>query len=551
MVESNLTAALLAVAQATLSNSPDHRSPVAVKVDDRYGAPEQTEPTIGKATPPESEPEYESHSDEDVAGADHVNIQEMQLPPPPYGALGLSAERSDLEENPFWRSVQSDMERDYSRFYHWILRDRSSEEPRAVDPARRARYMGFKLITTLYFPLTNDIFRFFWSLFQLAIMCTITAMGITTVVGGFYECDYDYVYDLDNIDEVKRLCKDVEEAAVSVIVVAFILSLADFVTCTMHLASKRFWHMCCRTSPEAQPLLGGPRSSKCRAIAGWWVKYSDIPRFVLSEALFIAIFYLGLIGFINDFIAISQFLLMTIVQFVVLISVLHYSTCTRKNFGVAYRDAWLLLGFILTIAMQKIYLCLLLFFFLFASFDDSIHVNSSADAFVIVSVMLVASYLVPLLGTITFFTIVYGWLKYVLLKTFKGFLDYLSQHGCNQQEREQIQHVLDSYQYEAFASSPLLHNKFRASLPGPLQTTLLGVLLILLLGFLSFVLSRILDGEYVTVSHIWFPRILGLTALFHIHYIITAIVWPFYVLICFARIAIKVCISKFRSCAPQ
>ena len=236
---------------------------------------------------------------------------------------------------------------------------------------------------------------------------------------------------------------------------------------------------------------------------------------------------------------------MTIVQFVVLISVLHYSTCTRKTFGVSYRDAWLLLGFILTIAMQKIYLCLLLYFFLFASLiDDSIHVNSSADALVIVSVMLVASYLVPLLGTITFFTIVYGWLKYVLLKTFKGFLDYLSQHGCNQQEREQIQHVLDSYQYEALASSPLLHNKFRASLPGPIQTTLLGALLILLLGSLSFVLSRILDGEYVTINPIWFPRIIGLTALFHIHYIIIACVWPFYTVIGVVTLLIKFCIQK-------
>ena len=542
MAENSLTAALLAVAQASQEKSPDHRSPVVEKVDDRYGVPEQTEPTIGKATPPESEQisEDESHSDEDVARADRVNIQEMQLPPP-YGALGLSAECSDLEENPLWRSVQSDMERDHGRFYHWILRDRSSEEARAVDPVRRGRYMGLKLITTLYFPLTNDIFRFFWSLLQLVIMCTLTALGFIFIVDSSV-CD-----DYNN----KKLCKYNEVAAVCVIVVAFILSVADFVTCTMHLASKRFWHMCCRSSPEAQPLLGGPRSSKCRAIAGWWVKYSDIPRFVLSEALFIAIFYLGLIGFINDLIAISQFLLMTIIQFVVLISVLHYCTCTRKNFGVSYRDAWLLLGFILTIAMQKFYLCLLLFFVLFASFDDSIHVNSSADALVIVSVMLVASYLVPLLGTLTFFIIVYGWLKYVLIKTFKGFLDYLSQHGfnsSNQQERQQIQNVLDSYQYEALSSSPLLHSKFRASLPRPVQTTLLGVLLILLLGSLSFVLSRIFDREYVTINPIWFPRIIGLTALFHIHYIITAIVWPYYIAVSFARIATSFCIRTYRSC---
>ena len=155
--------------------------------------------------------------------------------------------------------------------------------------------------------------------------------------------------------------------------------------------------------------------------------------------------------------------------------------------------------------------------------------------------------MLPLLGTIIYFTLFYGRLKCAFLKTFKDFLDYLSQHcsnSSNQQEREQIQNVLDSYQYEALSSSPLLHSKFRASLPGPIQTTLLGILLILLLGSLSFVLSRILDREYVTINPIWFPRIIGMTALFHIHYIITAIVWPFYTVFGVVTLLIKFCIQK-------
>ena len=124
-------------------------------------------------------------------------------------------------------------------------------------------------------------------------------------------------------------------AANFIIVITLVLMLADFVVCTVHIARRRFWHMCCTTSPEEQPLLGGPRSS----IAGWWVKYSDIPRFLLSEALFIAIYYSTLsfwLGNIPAMIALSFLLLTIIVQFIVLISVLH-STCTSEMFRLPYR----------------------------------------------------------------------------------------------------------------------------------------------------------------------------------------------------------------------
>ena len=47
-------------------------------------------------------------------------------------------------------------------------------------------------------------------------------------------------------------------AANFIIVITLVLMLADFVVCTVHIARRRFWHMCCTTSPEEQPLLGGP-----------------------------------------------------------------------------------------------------------------------------------------------------------------------------------------------------------------------------------------------------------------------------------------------------
>ena len=502
------------------------------KVDDRFGVPEQTGLTIGKAeTPVDSENEADLNgntatiiTDCATRGVDAQFPHEL-----PDDAVH---QRSDLEDNPLWRCVRSDMERDHGRFYYWILRDRSSAEPRAIDPVRRARFMGFQLVSTLHFPLTNDIFRFLWSLFQFLIIISIAAL--------FYPFFFDSVQTTFYIERTT--------AANFIIVITLVLMLADFVVCTVHIARRRFWHMCCTTSPEEQPLLGGPRSS----IVGWWVKYSDIPRFLLSEALFIAIYYLTLSFLLLNIpamIALSFLLLTIIVQFIVLISVLH-STCTSEKFRLPYTDVWILLGIIINIILQQCFICLLFFFFFFTVvivYPSKVHTNSNVEALAIVSALLLGNYMLPLLGTIIYFTLVYGGLKCAFLKTFKDFLDNLSQYrsnSSNQQEREQIQHVLDSYQYEALPSSPLLHSKFRASLPGSVQTTLLGVLLILLLGSLSFVLGRILDGEYVTINPIWFPRIIGLTALFHIHYIITAIVWPFYTVFGVVTLLIKFCIRK-------
>ena len=515
------------------------------KVDDRFGVPEQTGLTIGKAeTPIDSENEADSNGNTATTTTECTTRGvDAQMPPPYELPDDAVHQQSDLEDNPLWRCVQSDMERDHGRFYYWILGDRSSEEPRAVDPVRKARYMGSKLVLTLHFPLTNDIFRFLWSLFQLLIVISIAAVSYPSYA------DKKYYGSVSR----KKLHKEHDTAAEYIIAISLILILGDFVICTVHIASKRFWHMCCRTAPEAQPLLGGPRSSKWRAIAGWWVKYSDIPRFVLSEALFIAIYYSTLSEFSSaQFVALSFLLFMMIVQLIVLMSVLHYSTCTSERFRLPYRDVWILLGIIMNIILQQCFICLLFFFFIipienaFPS-QNPVRINSIIEALAIVSALLLGNYMLPLLGTIIYFTLVYGGLKFAFLKTFMDFLDYLSQYrsnSSNQQEREQIQHVLDSYQYEALASSPLLHSKFRASLPGPIQTTLLGVLLILLLGSLSFVLSRILDREYVTINPIWFPRIIGLTALFHIHYIITAIVWPFYTVFGVVTLLIKFCIRK-------
>ena len=320
------------------------------KVDDRFGVPEQAGMTIGKAeTPVDSENEADLNGNTATIIIDCTTRGvDAQLPHElPDDAVH---QRSDLEDNPLWRCVRSDMERDHGRFYYWILRDRSSEEPQDIDQVRRARYIGFQLILTLHFPLTNDIFRFLWSLFQLLIIVSVAALF--------------YLLYFSNDDSVQTAFYiEMGTAANFIIAITLILMLADFVVCTVHIARRRFWHMFCRISPEEQPLLGGPRSSKW--ISGWWFKYGDIPRFVLSEALFIAIYYSTLFPLnIPVMIALSFLLLTIIVQFIVLISVLH-STCTSEKFRPPYRDVWILLGIIINIILQQCFICLFVSFVFF------------------------------------------------------------------------------------------------------------------------------------------------------------------------------------------
>ena len=121
------------------------------KVDDRFGVPEQTGLTIGNAeTPVDSENEAYINGNTATINTDCTTRGvDAQFPHElPDDAVH---QRSDLEDNPIWRCVRSDMERDYGRFYYWILHDRSSEEPRAIDPVRRAPFMGFQLVSTLHF----------------------------------------------------------------------------------------------------------------------------------------------------------------------------------------------------------------------------------------------------------------------------------------------------------------------------------------------------------------------------------------------------------------
>ena len=84
------------------------------KVDDRFGVPEQTGLTIGNAeTPVDSENEAYINGNTATINTDCTTRGvDAQFPHElPDDAVH---QRSDLEDNPLWRCVRSDMERDYT-----------------------------------------------------------------------------------------------------------------------------------------------------------------------------------------------------------------------------------------------------------------------------------------------------------------------------------------------------------------------------------------------------------------------------------------------------
>ena len=180
-------AALLAV--RTLP-APRHSS--GAKDDDRFGAHSPAVPTIGKAEgagvasgDEEDEGDNSLPGEEvtrhDQRGASFNNHESIQVdgdPAPPYEERTPTAynERSDLDDNPIWKCVRSDLDSEHSESYRWLFRDENSEQPGAIEPFRMACYMGFKIITILYFPLMNDIVRFLWSLLHLVMVYTITSI---------------------------------------------------------------------------------------------------------------------------------------------------------------------------------------------------------------------------------------------------------------------------------------------------------------------------------------------------------------------------------------
>ena len=125
-------------------------------------------------------------------------------------------------------------------------------------------------------------------------------------------------------------------------------------------------------------------------------------------------------------------------------------------------------------------------------------------------------------------------LKYAYTKTFADFFNYLNNLRLNSislQERESIRFVLDKYHYEALITPPCTWKRSVSYIPGCAQMTVLGLLLTILLSSLSLTLGGI------SYAAIYFHRVdlfitfLTFTLLFHIAYIVAAIVWLFYLLI--------------------
>ena len=428
-----------------------------------------------------------------------------------------------------WKCVRSELDREHGESYRWLFRDENSEQPGAIEPFRMACYMGFKITTILYFPLTNDIFRFFWSLWHLLVMFTIMYLSSarTRAITAY---EYDYYYDDD--DDAVRLVKVIIYSLEGITVIALLVAIADVAICTAYWIRKRLWHMCCRIPLEEQPLLGGGSRSRLKSVAQWWNKYSDIPRFVVTEVLLILLSCPGILhfGFSTLYsVAVGQYFLISVVEFIILLIVLGKSTCYKNNLGVNYRGTWFLFPFIIHFTLTRTfvlyYMNTLLYYHIFFSYDT---MQMSIW-------LLVVSYvLIPFLGMTLFFMLTYKSLKLSLTKTFKDFLDYLYLHQQNgsQHEREKIQNMLDRFQYEILDSSQRLNNKVTSHIPNPLHLTFPVALLICYICFLVMFCYMIhISG---IISRPFFRGLLALVVSSNV-VIIAIIVWLVYGLICIVK----------------
>ena len=518
--------------------------------------------------------------------------------------------------------------------------------------------MGQKLIALLYFPLLNDVVRFFWSMWQVGILCVITALQYTSKLslplpqqGNLTQRQTTLPCDLLALKGTMHynyvLCKNVEDAFTAqdyLVAISTFFFLADFLVCTSYFLHKRLCRKFCnrpQNTPEEVPLLArGVRWTRWVVLANWWYRHSDIPRFKVSEALFIAMYYLGLssrnyfnFSFSVSLVAISQYGLTILLQMAILVKVICYSTCFKQKVGISYRAVGYLSAFITHFVTQLLFSLLLICFssyiYTHVGIDPALYNNTAFpygdfthsnvteldnysnvafrelgtffkldnvtflefdtffeldnvtsysnvtfrelgtffeldnvtfpelvtflrldngtvtlpefyvdpgefDNSIVTAIftVVIGCFIVPLFSHLTFFTLTYGWLKYACTKTFMDFLNHLNQlqlNSTSRQERQNVNSVLDGYHYEALSAQPHAWNKAVSYLPGCFQITVLGVLLTLLLGCVSFVLYGM-----------WFPSqyqfdlfavFLALTLLLHSVYIVVAIVWPVYAFI--------------------
>ena len=339
------------------------------------------------------------------------------------------------------------------------------------------------------------------------------------------------------------------------VAVAVFLAMADFLFCASFCLQKRLCgRFCSQRANEEQPLLGGgQRLARWRALANWWDRYSDIPRFKVSEAFFVIIYFLGLwsrlyseFSFILALIAISQYVVILLLQIGILVVVVYGSTCRKQKFGVRYRAVGFLSAFVVHFAAQLLFSVLLICStsYIHATYgvlpprhkvDDYDYNYSEAvsnDVALATFTLLFGCFMVPLFMHLTFFTFTYGWLKYICTRTFKDFLDHLNHRRLNstsQQEKRKIKAVLDEFQYEVLDSPTQVWRNPLAYLPGAGQIIVLGLLLTTLLGLLAFFVYGVWYPSQFHPTIFWF--FLPLTLLLHIVYILIAIFWPLYVFI--------------------
>ena len=336
--------------------------------------------------------------------------------------------------------------------------------------------------------------------------------------------------------EIIRIQKGTIYSLDGIAVIASLVATADVVICTAYLIRKRLWHMCCRTPLEEQPLLGGGSISRLKTVADWWDKYCDIPRFIVSEILLIAMHNCAGIVNSDDLVAVIvlvQFSLLSVVELGVLMSVLYKSTCHKGSRGVNNRGTWFLWPFIVHFTLQHIstvYIMTEILIINHPSYLEMKYINNDHRYLVTVLWLVsVQSLLIPLLAMVVFLTFSYQWVKFSFSKTFKDFLDYLYLHQQNssQREREKIQNVLDRFQYETLDSSQRLNNKVTSYIPNLLQLILPTALLVVYTGLLVFISYKI----HSVVSHSVF--VVFITVVVSSNVVIIAIlVWLVYGMIC-------------------
>ena len=457
-----------------------------------------------------------------------------------------------VENNPLWVCADSELKREHGYFYRRVFRKTKSDqhdnqEPGALtyDPVRRATFMGFKIISLSFLPLATTNCRFIWSLFQL--VCAV-GVAISHLVFSYYN---DIYYC--NLYFSEERCSTCSECKVSVsILVSLTLFLAvgDFAVCTiLKVVSQCSCIQCRRPVGEGQPLLNDGRvqtNTKCKIIVNLWNRYSDFLRMVVFDALFYAIFSLDTVlslsclhySILSIIVSgITSICCIIFVQFPIFVVLLCRSTCHKPRQTTGSRTVGLLLAFILNFIFQRAFQGYIASLSFTAPNFDIIEIEKNVTVFIggdppnTLAVELFGGYLVSILGILTFFVLVFSWVKTVFIKTFRDFLNslYRQQQNdqCSQEDWERIQYVLDGYEYDALNSSAELARK-ETYFTAPIQNLLLGTLMVPFLVSLGLLLFHICQGEG-SKPHCYASLSLGL--LFNLLYVMVGTVWFPYAII--------------------